>query len=846
MRVPVCLGLLVLGGVSTPVLAQQTQSPRAIEEIVVTATRREESLQDVPIAVTAISGAQLERAGVADLRDLKTVSASFNMSASQTESQGSNLRLRGVGTTGNNIGLESAVGVFLDGVYLSRPGVALGDLVDVEQIEVLRGPQGTLFGRNTSAGALNILTRKPDLEQTELWANATAANFSAYNLQLGGNLPVLEDQLAFRFSGAARKQDGYMSSATGAQSMNRDRYSLRGQMLWAFSETADLRVIADYADANENCCDAAIIYESPIVGAGAYAAAGLPADGGVSRSGRSAFKNRKSNAGQFRNPFTQWGISAEVNWEMGEISGTYIGAYRDFSADSVQFDFVGIDVYSVRPQEAQGWKTFDDIQTWTHELRFTGQLGKLDWLVGAYFSDEKIVEQQGLGLGEDFSRNISATAWYGGILPLFGPALGGLAGVPLATGGTFGDVLAAQDPARAFAGGVSSATAFAQNEYEQDSRSWSLFTHNRLEVTDRLDLVLGLRYSEEKKDGSFRQFAAENNACLNSLANGQALFNQAPGVVTGTIQQLTAAFMCFPFATPADTGVPILPATFDDTFEDDELIYTASAVYALTDQITGYLTFTHGFKSGGFNLDSTAAANGADPRFDSETVDAWEVGIKSELWDRRLRANLALFAMEMEDFQVLEFTGVQFVTFNVPKAESKGAELELLAAVNNNLDVNFALTYADAKYPNNCAPDTAPVQVRSLCGGDLTNAPEWVTVIGFNYDGLIGANLSYFVSGNARWEDDRRTSTQWRASPAPGAALLIDDIQEDHWKVNLRIGIGDVAERWTVEVWGNNIFDEQTRNVTANTPLRSFGANASRMAFIEAPRTYGVTLRTRM
>lgn len=839
--------MLVAGALSVPAVAEQARSPRAIEEIVVTATKRQESLQDVPIAVTAISATQLERVGVADLRDLGSVSASFNMSASQTESQGSNLRLRGVGTTGNNIGLESAVGVFLDGVYLSRPGVALGDLFDVEQIEVLRGPQGTLFGRNTSAGALNITTRRPDFEQSEIWASATAGNFDAYNIQLGGNLPVSDD-LAFRLSGAVRKQDGYLKSATGAESMTRDRYTLRGQMLWAFSDTADLRVIADYADAKEECCDAAIIHETPLVAAGAYAAAGLPANGGVFESGTSALKNRKSNAEQFKNPFEQWGISAELNWEMGDVSGTYIGAYREFKAKSVQFDFVGIDVYSVRPEETQGWDTFDDIETWTHELRFTGEWGRLDWLVGAYYSDEKIVEQQGLGLGTDYSRNISATAWYGGILPAFGAALPALAGVPLATGGTFADVLAAQDPARAFAGGVDSATAFAQNEYEQDSRSWSIFTHNRLALTDRLDLVVGLRYSDEKKDGSFVQFAAENNACLNTLANGAALAAAAPGVVTGNIQALTAAFMCFPFATPADTGVPILPATFDETFEDDELIYTGSLVYAFDDAVTGYLTFTHGFKSGGFNLDSTAAVGGADPRFDSELVDAWELGIKSELWDRRLRANFALFSMEMEDFQVLEFTGVQFVTFNVPKAESRGAELELLASVTDGLDLNLAVTYADAEYPSNCAPDTAPAQVLRLCGGKLTNAPEWVVVGGFNYDGQIGADLSYFISANVRWEDDRRTSTQWRTSTAPGAAPLLFDIQDSHAKVNLRLGIGDVAERWTVEVWGNNIFDKQTRNVTANTPLRGadpFGT-ASRIAFIEAPRTYGVTFRTRM
>jgi len=820
---------------------------RAIEEIIVTATKRAESIQDVPIAVTAINAQQLERTGVQDLRDLGNVSASFQLSASQTESQGSNLRLRGVGTTGNNIGLESAVGVFLDGIYLSRPGVALGDLFDVEQIEVLRGPQGTLFGRNTSAGALSISTKKPDLTTPELWANATASNFEAYNLQIGGNLPVIENELAFRLAGAVRQQDGFMRSTSGADSMTRDRYTLRGQMLWAFSDTADLRVIADYADADEECCDAAIIYESPITAAGAYAAAGLPANGGVAASGESAFDDRVSNAEQFENPFEQWGLSAELNWMMGGVSGTYIGSYRDFKADSVQFDFVGIDVYSVRPEETQGWETFDDIKTWTHELRFAGQWGRLDWLVGAYFSDEEIVEQQGLGLGEDYSENISATAWYGGIYPAFGAAINGLAPIPLATGGTFGDVLAATDPARAFAGGVDSATAFAQNEYTQDSTSWSIFTHNRLALTDSLDLVVGLRWADEEKDGSFVQFDAENNACLNTLANGAAVAAAAPGA-GDTIQALSAAFMCFPFATPADTGVPILPATFSDSFEDDELIYTGKLVYAFNDLTNGYASFTHGFKAGGFNLDSTAAVGGADPRFDSELIDSWELGLKTDFWDQRLRANIALFYMEMEDFQVLEFTGVQFVTFNVPKAESQGLELEMSGSLTEALNFNFAVTYADAEYPDDCATTSDPVQVQRLCGGQLTNAPEWVSVAGFNYEGLVGNNLAYFVSANARWEDDRRTSTQYRTGTAPDAPRLLFDIQEDNIKVNLRVGIGDISERWQVELWGNNIFDEQTRNVTANTPLRGTDAfgTASRIAFIEAPRTYGLTFRTRM
>jgi outer membrane receptor protein involved in Fe transport len=221
--------------------APQYALAQALEEIIVTATKREQSVQDVPIAVTAIDALTLERAGVKDLRDLSTVAASFNMNSSQTESQGTTLRIRGVGTTGNNIGLESAVGVFLDGVYLSRPGIALGDLLDVEAIEVLRGPQGTLFGRNTSAGALNIRTKKPNMLENEFFANATAGNHDAYNVQAGASGPIIADKLAYRLSGAWREQDGFLESTTGAESRNRDRYMIRGQLLWEINDTMDLR-----------------------------------------------------------------------------------------------------------------------------------------------------------------------------------------------------------------------------------------------------------------------------------------------------------------------------------------------------------------------------------------------------------------------------------------------------------------------------------------------------------------------------------------------------------------------------------------------------------------------------
>ena len=280
---------IALGTGQQAAYAQESEGS-VIEEIIVTATKRNESLQDVPIAITAISSDALDKAGVKDLRDLSTVAASFNLNSSQTESQGTTLRIRGVGTTGNNIGLESAVGVFLDGVYLSRPGVALGDLLDVNQIEVLRGPQGTLFGRNTSAGALNIRTKKANTQENEFFANATGGNFGAVNVQAGASGPLIQDKLAYRISGAWRQQDGFLESATGAESRNRDRVLFRGQLQWDVSDTVDVRFIGDYSSVDENCCDAVVLLESAAVGAGSFAAAGLPADGGVTASGFDALE----------------------------------------------------------------------------------------------------------------------------------------------------------------------------------------------------------------------------------------------------------------------------------------------------------------------------------------------------------------------------------------------------------------------------------------------------------------------------------------------------------------------------------------------------------------------------
>ncbi|MEZ5946602.1 MAG: TonB-dependent receptor [Hyphomonas sp.] len=830
---------LAIGLIAGPAIAQEAtddqDNARRLDTVKVTATRREESIIDVPLAVTALSPQEIERQGVADIRTLDSLSASFNMNSTQTESQGTSLRIRGVGTTGNNIGLESAVAVFLDGVYLSRPGVALGDLVDLQQIEVLRGPQGTLFGRNTSAGALNITTKSPNLQEEEFYANVTAGNLGLFNVQTGFNIPVAKDKFAVRVSGAYRERDGLVESSTGAVSNDRDRWMIRGQALWQMTPNATLRIIADASEANEHCCDAPIITD-PLGDAGIYTVVGLPADGGAPETGANTLDRRVSNGEQFANPFEQSGISATLEWDLGPANLTYIGATRGFKAQSIQHsDFVGLDVFSVgdasAPLAPPGVEpSYDDIQSMTHELRLQGLAfnDRLDWLVGVYYSEEEIEEKSTMTLGADYGRYVSALL---AASPAVGPVV---VGTPISGGGFGGNV------PFVMAGGVDPAGNYATNVFTQDSESISIFTHNVLAVTDQLDLTVGLRYVEESKDGAFVQPAANSQACEN-IAN--AIVGNAYPATLAPLGPTALAITCFPFITEADLPAAAflpLPRTFDEKFEDDELVYTVKLGYKINDNMNLYGGFTHGFKSGGFNLDPTAAAGGASPAFKSEKVDAWEAGLKGLFNDGRGRYDIAVFLQDLEDFQVLEFTGVQFQTFNVGKAQSSGFEIEAQNAFTDIFSMNAALTYTDAHYPDDCVPGGYnPVNPDSrLCGSSLTNAPEWVGILGATLESTFDGGMGWFMTGNVRTESERRTSTQ---SVTETGAPLFGDIQDSNTKVNLRAGISAPDERWAIEIWGNNVTDEQTKNVTFSISLRG----PARGVFIQEPATYGVTLRTR-
>jgi iron complex outermembrane recepter protein len=876
---------LTMALTQTPVFAQEAPQSDAEEtadsgEIIVTATLRNENLQDVPIAVTAFSGENLEKAGVRDVKNFESVAASFNTNSTQTESGGTTLRVRGVGTTGNNTGLESAVGIFIDGVYQSRPGVALGDLLDVAQIELLRGPQGTLFGRNTSAGAVSIKTKKPNLNEFEAFGAATYGNYDLMNLQAGVSAPIAEGKAGVRLSGAWRDRDGFLRNAVGGESNSRNRYIVRGQLYFEPSSDLNIRLIADHSKYNEVCCDAVIVRDTAyatataaVVGGNAltpYGVNGLPNNGGAPLFPFDSYTS--SNNRELRDKTSQFGGSGEINYSFGNANLTSITSYRDFTAQSLQeTDYVSALVFSSSNRTSastpNSGKSFTKVKTLSQELRLAGSAfdDKFDFLIGGYYSDEKINEIQSLTLGAEHQAYISA-------------ALTSI-GVP------------GVNPARnVFAGGISSQGASATNNFKQSGRNFSVFTNNTFHVSDRFKLNFGLRYSDDRKAGSFTQLFGANAACDATRATAGAAAaaaavlpaNRTPAQAAAASlagsAPLAVALTCFPFASRASNG-PGTPQPFNQVFKDNELIYTGKLLWEPIDNVNTYVSITHGYKSGGFNLDPTAAVNGASPAFRSETVDAYELGIKAKFLDNRVTTNFALFRQDFKDFQVLEFTGVQFLTFNVGGVRAEGFELETTFRPAGNFTFTNAITFSDVKYDKDCDRGVFNTSVSPLCGQTLTNSAKWTVVSGFDWSKPIGDNLKFGLNGNLRLESDRRVSTQAllevangtgnttlptevRTVSATNLALrsnnyipIPEGIQDGNIKINLRASFGDANDGWALEFWGNNIFDIRTRNVTFSTPLRGVGTlpgpfnaggiGVSRASFVQEPRTYGVTARVK-
>ena len=886
---------------TAPVYAQtQSDATDQVDEtvdsniIVVTAQGRSQALSDVPIAVSAIGAEQLQQSGTSDIRELNQLAPSLLVSSTGNEANGS-ARIRGIGTVGDNPGLESSVAVFIDGVYRSRSGNALSELGPIERIEVLRGPQGTLGGRNSSAGMISITTAAPEFVFSG-HAAVTYGNYDQLRLEGGINAP-LSDTIAARVDGVYLKRDGFYNDVVnGTDVNNKDRFLVRGQLLFEPNDGLSVRVIGDYSKKDEACCAATFVqpefaqrarvspgldpFTLPQPGAPALTDPAnpiIPVLLGLGQNpaalNQSTFnRNIYVTPGRsFSGETEDFGASIEINAELGELNLTSITGYREYSNfQASDTDYTQVDILYRAPNENAGAREF---KTFTQELRLQGSAfdDKLDWLIGGFYANEKLETRDNIRFGSQYGAFAPCR-----IVNAVNPALASPTSTGCLSAGGRAVLQAANGGAGAF--GAATPLIFAGldnlaqindrgtvlDRYNQTSENFAFFTHNIFHVTDKLDLTLGLRYTNETKD--FRAaFTNDNTMCPIQ----RALFTPLLGGPLAGLAGGLIGLSCQGNSTAELDGV-----TLSDSRSESEFTGTAILSYKPTDDLLFYGSYSRGYKAGGFNLDRSAltsstlanpalTGNTANLQFDQETVDAFEIGAKYST--REFSLSVAAFRQQFDNFQLNTFNGSVFLVQNINACSDNlnGADrdtsaatgncapdnvkygvvaqgVELEASINpvNYVNVSMGLTYTDTSYENDLvgrdngtALDPA---LRLLPGDNLSNAPKVTATASLSYTPPLGnSGLSGLFYVNARTTGDYNT----------GSDLLYGKEQDGFTLVNARIGVRGPDDAWAIEGWAQNLFNVDYSQVAFNTPF--VASQQTYSAFLAEPRTYGITVRGR-
>jgi outer membrane receptor protein involved in Fe transport len=876
----------------SPVEAASTAANEG-EAIVVTAQGRRQVLQDVPIAVTAVGGDAMKNSGANDIRQLNQLAPSLLVSSTSTEANGS-ARVRGIGTVGDNPGLESSVAVFIDGVYRSRSGIGLSELGEIDHVEVLRGPQGTLFGRNASAGLIHIFSKKPSFVLGG-YGEATIGNYDFRRLE-GGITGPLTDTLAFRLEGVYVTRDGFYDDVNNDTDVNnRNRWFTRGQLLYEPSDALSIRLIGDYTWRREKCCGAVYVNNDINEDIGDL---NDPASNNIIRVLRDlgqdidAFDRGWSRdisvtpGRSYKGTTTDGGLSLQVDYDFGGAKLTSITGYRGYKSEqNGDFDYSTVDIL-YRKDEDPNYRKF---KTFSQELRLQGSAfeDRLDWLVGGYYANEDLTLADSLRFGEDYGQFATCRLVTGSPLAgVYSPAspscinpmlrpnvIAGLGGG--ATGATFLDAIDRLG-AMSDVGGIN-------DKYKQNSSNFAFFTHNIVHVTSKLDLTLGLRYTHERKKFD-AEFGNDNLACIqNQAALAPFLLNPLLGATAGGI----IALSCVGNSSAELNGVEI-----DDKRSEHKFTGTGVLSYKPNDNLLLYASYSRGYKAGGFNLDRSAlkapflpfalTPGGAQAlvgnlQFDPETNDAYEIGGK---WTSRgFTFNAAIFRQQFSNFQLNTFDGTVFLVQNINGCSddlneadedlsgttgvcddddvtygvvSQGVELEGSWRPMTDLRLNAGFTYASTKYQDDLVgrDDGAPLNpaLRRLPGKQVSNAPKFVVTGAAAWTPSIGGSgLRGLVYVDARYSGGYNT----------GSDLFPQKRQEAYTVVNARLGLRGPDDRWAVEVWAQNLLNKDYQQIAFNSPFQA-GATSAPFTdpdypggrqifstFLAEPRTYGLTLRGR-
>jgi len=821
---------------ATPAFAQSAQpvpvSPEAAEEgleaaeeegneIIVTASKREQTLQDVPISVSVTTQETIERAQIRDLIDLQTLVPSLRVSQLQS-SANTNFIIRGFGNGANNAGIEPSVGVFIDGVYRSRSAAQIGDLPNIRRVEVLRGPQSTLFGKNASAGIISIVTREP---QFKFGGNLEASYGNYDAMVLKGDLTgPIGETIAFSIAGNINKRDGYARYVNlGIDSNDRDRWGVRGQLLFQPSDAFKVRLIADYDSIDESCCVVTNLVDGPTGGA-------VRALGGQINSNRpfsyDSFANFDSTS-----DIENYGFSGQLDWDvMDDITLTSISAYRAVRSFTNQdSDFTSADLIGDNRAETA-------IDTYTQELRFASDFdGPFNFLIGGFYFNEKIDISSQLLFGRDFRG--FANLLSGGAYSNLEPTLRAL--LPGTPAGAFGS----QGQGRF-------------ENYAYKNTAGSIFGQVDFEIVDGLTLTGGFNYTRDRKK-------VTTNSSSTDVFSGLDLV--LAGVRAGVPASVAANPQFNPFL--GLRALQFLPpflnfpnAVEDGRTRDNDFSYTARLNYKFNRQLSAYLTYATGFKASSFNLstDSRPFARDFIPgspaqspppaaspirtagiavanlttgtRFAGpEDATVYEFGLKGSF--QGFGFNLAIFEQILKGFQSNVFTGTGFVLGNAEKQSTRGIEIDSTLTPTDGLTFTAAYTYLDPKFDlftggSAFNPATNNVVPTNLTGQSPGLSKHTISV-GGTYEMALGGDNKLIFHAD-----------YFLASDYIIARGLRFKAQPESLNASIALGLSNGLE---LSIWGRNLTEPKFNP----TIFPSVAQSGSLSAYPSPPKTYGASARFR-
>ncbi|MFV0277992.1 MAG: TonB-dependent receptor [Parahaliea sp.] len=766
-----CTICLTAAIASAPLVAQST-----LEEVVVTATKREVGMQDVPIALSVVTGEKISEQGIGSLEDLTVYMPNVHIAEATV---GDQLFIRGVGS-GVNYGFEQSVGTFIDGIYFGRGQASRNAFLDIARVEVLKGPQSTLFGKNTIAGAINITTARPTDEFEAEISGSLEPKFDRWRTTLIASGPITED---FRMRAMVMRDesDGYVDNRLTGKDEPETRDAIARLLFdWKAADNLDLYVKYEHGE-SENRGRNNVISAASDLAIQMYRAVDPDFEPGFDyhKSSRSIGGVRPGEEMQD----SEWDVGTlTLEWALGEHTLRSTTGYIKYEWNN----YVDADI---GPLLILGNGREEEHKQFSQEILLSSPLDRaVEYIAGVYYQSEDLNHYR-------YSDVVFSAIGVGG--------------------GAFDGT--------------------GTSDLQQDSKTLSAFTQVTWHITADLRVIGGLRYSKDQKELNKTVMV---NDLMTTRRNQQlaGIYDGVLGLFTDHVFDGSGATVCRGVAYTCTFD----PA-FDNEIDQDQWTGDLTVQWDMNDDVMLYVKAATGYKAGGFDEGNSLGRTDV-AKFDDETVEGLELGTKMSLWNGRARLNAAAFFNKFEDVQVSSFDGnIAFVVGNAAKSETMGMEVDGSIAVTDNLTLSGALAYLDTEYTN--FPDAACSEPgvmawiaaggsRSTCVQDLKGqalqfAPDWSSHLSAEYFMSAGDSAELKFGLDAVYSDAYVVANDH--DPA------VD--QDAYWKLSARIELSNMADIWSVALIGKNLTDEKTTTWGNDIPLSQMGFSGSYFQHIDPPRS---------